>query len=195
MGDMTTLGWISFITGLIGAVCIAVYTYPALIQTMRTKNTTGIPLIMFCILGFGSFFFLINGVTGIVENWSKGPGVYAILMGLAAANFFSLISAIITLSYKFTNMRLAKKYHMTEAQLCDRLARLAGVRGYKRGDDPERAKFTVDKKLAEQEQKRDKALIELRHHEEAVHRLDKIHEASGKKVVKKTTTHKTKRSK
>ena len=178
------LFWISFITGLLGAICIAVYTYPSMIQTVRTKNTTGIPVIMFTILGLGSFFFLINGVTGIVYNWAGTWTVWAVLIGLAIANLFSFVSAVITMTLKVRNIILAKKYHMTEAQLCDRLARLAGIRGYRRGDDPERAKFTVDKKLAEKEQKRDATLIRMKKEGEAGVRLNKIKKATGKQPEK-----------
>ena len=180
----SALFWISFITGLLGAICIAVYTYPSMIQTVRTKNTTGIPVIMFTILGLGSLFFLINGAVGIAYNAGEchlGWEVWAIMVGLTAANLFSFVSACITMTLKVRNIILAKKYHMTEAQLCDRLARLAGIRGYHRGDDPERAKFTVDKELAEKEQARDAALIRMKKEGEAGVRLNKIKKATGKK--------------
>ena len=171
------LFWISFITGLLGAICIAVYTYPSMIQTLRTKNTTGVPVIMFTILGLGSLFFLINGATGIAYNAGEmglGWEVWAIMIGLTVANAFSFVSACITMGMKIRNIHLAKKYHMTEAQLCDRLARLAGIQGYHRGDDPERAKFKVDKEAAKAERARDAALIKMKMKAEAKLRLHKI---------------------
>ena len=171
------LFWISFITGLIGAICIAVYTYPSMIQTVRTKNTTGIPVIMFTILGLGSLFFLINGATGIAYNagvQKLGWTVWGIMIGLTVANAFSFVSACITMGFKIRNLHLAKKYKMTEAQICAHLARLAGIRGYKRTDDPERAKFKVDKQAAAREHARDAALIKMKMRLEAKLRLEKI---------------------
>ena len=121
--DMSVLGWVSFITGLIGAICIAVYTYPTMIKTVKTKNTAGVPAVMFTILGLGSLFFLINGVTGIIDNLPAGEAVWAIMLGLTIANFFSFISACITMGLKIHNIIKAKKLHITEAEYCERIAK------------------------------------------------------------------------
>ena len=96
------------------------------------------------------------------------------MIGLTVANAFSFVSACITMGMKIRNIHLAKKYNMTEAQLCDRLARLAGIKGYRRGDDPERAKFKVDRQAAAAERARDAALIRMKMKLEAKLRLRKI---------------------
>ena len=125
------LFWISFITGLLGAICIAVYTYPTMIQTVKTKNTSGVPAVMFTILGLGSFFFLINGVTGIVYNWAGTWTVWGVLVGLTVANLFSFVSACITMGLKIHNIVKAKKLNISEAQYCERIAKNKGKKGKK----------------------------------------------------------------
>ena len=121
--DMSALGWVSFITGLIGAICIAVYTYPTMIKTVKTRDTSHVPAIMFTILGLGSLFFLINGITGIVDNLPAGEAVWAIMLGLTIANFFSFVSACITMGLKIYNVVKAKKQNITEAEYCARIAK------------------------------------------------------------------------
>ena len=126
--DVTTLSplfWISFITGLLGAICIAVYTYPTMIQTVKTRDTSHVPAIMFTILGLGSLFFLINGACGIADNAIKGLDwdVWGIMIGLTVANLFSFISACITMGLKIHNILKAKKLHITEAEYCERIAK------------------------------------------------------------------------
>ena len=126
--DVTTLSplfWISFITGLLGAIFIAVYTYPTMIQTVKTRDTSHVPAIMFTILGLGSLFFLINGACGIADNAIKGLDwdVWGIMIGLTVANLFSFISACITMGLKIHNILKAKKLHITEAEYCERIAK------------------------------------------------------------------------
>ena len=125
------LFWVSFITGLLGALCIAVYTYPTMIQTVKTKNTSGVPAVMFTILGLGSLFFLINGLTGIIYNWGAGWQVWAIMVGLTVANLFSFVSACITMGLKIHNIVKAKKLNISEAEYCARIAKNKGKKSKK----------------------------------------------------------------
>lgn len=125
VNTLSPLFWISFITGLLGAICIAVYTYPTMIQTVKTRDTSHVPAIMFTILGLGSLFFLINGACGIADNAIKGLDwdVWGIMIGLTVANLFSFISACITMGLKIHNILKAKKLHITEAEYCERIAK------------------------------------------------------------------------
>ncbi|MCF0227674.1 MAG: hypothetical protein HUJ52_02535 [Malacoplasma sp.] len=121
------LFWVSFITGILAAICIAVYTYPNLIRMIKTKDTTVIPWVMYCILSAGSLLFIINGVCGIVSNWAAGWQVWGLLIGLTAANVLSFASSFITIVIKALHCSNAKKNNMTEKEYCLKLAKEKGM--------------------------------------------------------------------
>ena len=123
------LFWVSLITGLLAAICIAVYTYPNLIRMIKTKDTTVIPWTMYCILTAGSVLFIINGACGIAYNVNGGQGweVWGLLIGLTLANVLSFISAFITIIIKGLHCSRAKKNNMTEKEYCLHLAKEKGM--------------------------------------------------------------------
>ncbi|MFT4737498.1 MAG: MtN3 and saliva related transmembrane protein [Cyclobacteriaceae bacterium] len=55
------------IIGYIAAFCTTVSFLPQLIQTLKTKNTTGISLVMYVIFVFGVTMWLLYGI--LKEDW------------------------------------------------------------------------------------------------------------------------------
>jgi len=76
------------ICGLVAATCTTTSFIPQAIQTIRTKNTTGISLGMYALFSFGTLMWLIYGL------FSKNFPV-------SLANGVTLAFASIILIYKF----------------------------------------------------------------------------------------------
>lgn len=112
----TTIGWFSFIFGIIGAICIATYTYPSFFKLLKTKDSSGISLIMFAILSVGSTAFLLNGILGMVD----APKSIPTLIGVTVANLFSGISGWVCVSIRIHQGRMAKKEGICVAEYCKR---------------------------------------------------------------------------
>jgi MtN3 and saliva related transmembrane protein len=55
------------IIGYIAAFCTTVSFLPQLIQTLKTKNTTGISLVMYVTFVFGVTMWLLYGI--LKEDW------------------------------------------------------------------------------------------------------------------------------
>ena len=62
---MSTL-WITII-GYTASICMILGYLPQAIVTIRTRDTDGIALPTFCMLGLGSIFFVIQGIA--LGNW------------------------------------------------------------------------------------------------------------------------------
>ncbi len=58
---MTTEIWIN-IVGYLAAVCMVLGYLPQAIYTIRTRDTEGIALPTFLLMGFGAVFFCIQGI-------------------------------------------------------------------------------------------------------------------------------------
>lgn len=52
---------ITLIFGYLASICMVCGYLPQAIYTMRTRDTDGIALPTFLLMGFGGFFFIING--------------------------------------------------------------------------------------------------------------------------------------
>lgn len=114
MADLTVMGWFSFIFGIIGAICIATFTYPSFFKLLKTKDSSGISIIMYLILAIGSTAFIINGILGMVDNTSV---IYSII-GVTVANFLSGFSAWTCLGIRLYQGHKAKKEGLTIQEYC-----------------------------------------------------------------------------
>lgn len=53
--------------GSLAAICMILGYAPQAITTIRTRDTDGIAMATFCMMGLGSLFFIIQGV--MMGNW------------------------------------------------------------------------------------------------------------------------------
>ena len=90
---METFG---IIIGYAAALCMILGYLPQAITTIRTRDTDGIAVPTFLMMGLGSLFFVIQGI--IQQIWS-----------LALANTITLICSVIIFSIKVLNDRKKQK--------------------------------------------------------------------------------------
>ena len=107
-----------FVLGILGAVCIAIYIIPQMIKTLKSKNTSGVSLIMFIFSLLGSLFFTIMAILEIVEDYDVAAWI-----GVFIGNICSTTCGAIVLSYKLHHLIKAKKLGISEAEYCERLAK------------------------------------------------------------------------
>lgn len=84
------------IVGYAAAICMVCGYLPQAIYTIRTRDTDGIAMPTFLLLGFGSIFFVIQGF--MIDNWP-----------LIITNLIMTVSSIIVFVIKVNNDRLKKK--------------------------------------------------------------------------------------
>ena len=90
---METFG---IIIGYAAAICMVFGYLPQAISTIRTRDTEGIAVPTFLMMGLGSLFFVIQGI--IQHIWS-----------LALANTITLICSAIIFGIKINNNRKKRK--------------------------------------------------------------------------------------
>ena len=78
------------IIGYTASVCMILGYLPQAITTMRTRDTDGIALPTFCMLGLGSVFFVIQGFA--LHNWP-----------LVITNVLTTICSVIIFGIKIYN--------------------------------------------------------------------------------------------
>lgn len=86
---LAIFGWAASISMVLGYL-------PQAIVTMRTRDTDGIAMPTFTMMGLGSLFFVIQGV--MTENWP-----------LVVTNVITLICSLIIVTIKFVNDSKKKK--------------------------------------------------------------------------------------
>lgn len=84
------------IIGYAAAVCMVLGYLPQAIATIRTRDTEGIALPTFLMMGLGSLFFVIQGIIGHI--WS-----------LVIANTITLVCSAIIFAIKIHNDRRKKR--------------------------------------------------------------------------------------
>lgn len=84
------------IVGYAAAICMVCGYLPQAIYTIRTRDTDGIAMPTFLLLGFGSIFFVIQGL--MLENWP-----------LIITNLITTVSSIIVFGIKVHNDRIKKR--------------------------------------------------------------------------------------
>ena len=78
------------IIGYTASICMILGYLPQAIVTIRTRDTDGIALPTFCMLGLGSIFFVIQGLA--LHNWP-----------LAITNIITTICYVIIFGIKLYN--------------------------------------------------------------------------------------------
>lgn len=81
--------WIAII-GYTASVCMILGYLPQAIVTIRTRDTDGIAMPTFCMLGLGSIFFVIQGIA--LANWP-----------LVVTNVITTICSVIIFGIKVYN--------------------------------------------------------------------------------------------
>ncbi len=84
------------IVGYAAAICMVCGYLPQAVYTIRTRDTDGIAMPTFLLLGFGSIFFVIQGF--MLGNWP-----------LIITNLITTVSSIIVFGIKVHNDRLKKR--------------------------------------------------------------------------------------
>lgn len=84
------------IVGYAAAICMVCGYLPQAIHTIRTRETDGIALPTFLLLGFGSIFFVIQGF--MIDNWP-----------LIITNLITTVSSIIVFCIKVSNDRKKRR--------------------------------------------------------------------------------------
>ena len=84
------------IIGYTASICMILGYLPQAIVTIRTRDTDGIALPTFLLLGFGSIFFVIQGI--MLGNWP-----------LMITNTITTISSAIVFAIKIHNDRMKKR--------------------------------------------------------------------------------------
>ena len=87
---------IANIIGSIAAICMIFGYLPQAIVTIRTRDTDGIALPTFCMLGLGSIFFVVQGI--ITSNWP-----------LAVTNIITTICSVIVFGIIILNDYFKKR--------------------------------------------------------------------------------------
>ncbi|MDE6469148.1 MAG: hypothetical protein K2L28_09685 [Muribaculaceae bacterium] len=87
--------WLTII-GYTASLCMVLGYLPQAIVTIRTRDTDGIAMPTFCMLGLGSIFFVIQGIA--LENWP-----------LVITNVITTICSVIIFSIKLYNDSRKKK--------------------------------------------------------------------------------------
>ncbi|MCM1004736.1 MAG: SemiSWEET family transporter [Prevotella sp.] len=87
------------IVGYLAAICMVCGYLPQAWHTIRTRDTDGIAMPTFLLLGFGSVFFVLQGL--MINNWP-----------LIITNLITTISSVIVFCIKLSN-DMSKKRHGT----------------------------------------------------------------------------------
>lgn len=81
---------ITDIFGYLASICMILGYLPQAIMTIRTRETDGISMMTFSMMGLGSIFFIINGLL-----WRNYP--------LAITNIITAVCAVIIFGIKIYN--------------------------------------------------------------------------------------------
>ena len=84
------------IVGYTASICMILGYLPQAIVTMRTRDTDGIAMPTFCMLGLGSIFFVIQGLA--LSNWP-----------LVVTNVITTVCSVIIFGIKIYNDYFRKK--------------------------------------------------------------------------------------
>ncbi len=86
--------WITLI-GYTASLCMILGYLPQAIVTIRTRDTEGIALPTFCMLGLGSIFFVVQGIA--LHNWP-----------LVITNVITTVCSVVIFAIKLRNDRRGK---------------------------------------------------------------------------------------
>lgn len=92
---LKTMDWTSII-GTAAAICMICGYLPQAVATIRTRDTDGIALPTFLMMGLGSLFFVIQGI--LTDNWP-----------LVVTNVITFVCSAIVFGIKMYNDHFRKK--------------------------------------------------------------------------------------
>lgn len=84
------------IVGYAASICMVLGYLPQAISTIRTRDTEGIAMPTFCMMGLGSIFFVIQGL--MLSNWP-----------LVITNVITTVCAVTIFGIKIHNEMKKKK--------------------------------------------------------------------------------------
>lgn len=87
---------LTIIFGWAASICMVLGYLPQALTTIRTRNTDGIALPTFLMLGLGSLFFVVQGI--MLSNWP-----------LAVTNIVTTVCSVIITAIKLNNDRKKRK--------------------------------------------------------------------------------------
>lgn len=109
---------------IVGTIFLGFSVLPQVFFTLKTKQTAKLSLKLYLLLGIGTFLMLIYGIgltvipqAGSGQNfiswlWSyRIPGIAIVICEIICST-----SSFITLSFKISNIRKAKKFQLTEEE-------------------------------------------------------------------------------
>lgn len=107
------------ILGYLGAIGIAIFSMPELVNVIKTKKTWHLNSWLFGLLAFASYCFVISGFYNIGIPLSEGKTFdtsLAFQLAVTIANIFSGSVALIILVFKWVNIFKAKKRGISEKE-------------------------------------------------------------------------------
>lgn len=112
------------VIGYIGAVGIAIYNIPVLIDLFKNKRTSHLnkhTLLLFIILTTGAVCLAASGLYTLgVDPNPDWAGSASFSLSVAIANIFSFSTSFAVLGYKWYRVKQAKKLGITEKELEER---------------------------------------------------------------------------
>ena len=104
------------VVGYLGALGIAIFSFPEVIRCFKNKSTADVNVWLFGLLAVSSACFWITGFYNLSKSNSATDSSFAFNLAVAVANLFSFLSPVVILSFKLVNVLKAKKLGMNERQ-------------------------------------------------------------------------------
>lgn len=124
MYDNEALNIFMQVLGYMGAVGIAIFSLPELINVFKSRKTSHLKkssCMLFTLLMCSSAFFFISGFYTAAKLTSEGTDA-SFNFAVAAANVFSFLTPATIMTYKLISILIAKKHGITEEELEQRRA-------------------------------------------------------------------------
>lgn len=106
------------VIGYLGAIGIAIFSMPEVINVIRKKKTSHINMALFLILMISSFCFVVSGFYNVSKDIMTGVDStkWSFSLSVAIANVMSWLSSSIVVFVKTYNIIMGKKKNMTEEE-------------------------------------------------------------------------------
>lgn len=106
------------VIGYLGAIGIAIFSMPEVVNVIKRKKTNHISMTLFLILMISSLCFVISGFYNVSKDIIAGVDSvkWSFALAVTIANVMSCLSAGIVVFFKTYNLIMAKKKNMTEEE-------------------------------------------------------------------------------
>ncbi|MDR2847051.1 MAG: hypothetical protein LBV22_01785 [Mycoplasmataceae bacterium] len=115
--SQTALSIIMVCITIVGAICLAVFALPNLVQTIKNKQTQYISYWLYTLLGIGAGCFAI---TSYYNAFSGEIDFISLIIGIS--NTFSSSASIILVVLKTIHIKQAKMKKLSEVEYCKSIA-------------------------------------------------------------------------